>query len=65
MCEVQLSLKNELKSYGLNPAEWNLRKLNKQRFKIVHIDDDNFYFVGKTKPKGPTQQWATVQLISI
>lgn len=65
MCEIQMSLRNDLKTYGLNPSEWTLRKLKKQKFKVVHVKDNTFYFVGKTQQRGPLQQWTTLQLISI
>ncbi len=65
MCQIQLNLKRELKNFGLNPAEWNLRKLAKKKFKITHVADNSFFFVGDTKTIGLSQEWKTVQLISI
>lgn len=64
MCKIQMNLHNELKKYGLNPTEWTLQKLARKRFKIVHIDDQAFYFYGETKKQGLLQQWETLQLIS-
>lgn len=64
MCKIQTNLHNELKKYGLNPTEWKLQKLPRKRFKIVHIDDQTFYFHGETKPNGLLQQWAVLKLIS-
>lgn len=65
MCRIQLRLRSELKNFGLNPSEWTLHKLTKKKFKITHVADNNFYFVGDTKTKGPSREWKTVQLISI
>lgn len=64
MCINQWSLQNDLTKYGLNPAEWSLRELSEQRFKIVHVEDQNFYFVGETRRSGFTRRWAKIKLIS-
>lgn len=65
MCKIQMSLRNDLKTYGLNPSEWTLRKLKKRKFKVVHVTDNNFFFVGNTQQSGHFQKWTTLQLISI
>lgn len=65
MCKIQMSLRDELKNYGLNPAEWTLRKLRKQKFKVTNVSDKKFYFIGDTQASGPLQKWETLQLISI
>jgi len=64
MCKIQLNLKNELKKFGLNPAEWTLRRLTRQRFHVVHVADQEFYFLGETKSCGLFQEWTNLQLVS-
>lgn len=61
------SLKNELhqdlKKFGLNPAEWSLQKLRNHSYKIAHIKDSGFYFMGKSHLKG--LRWVNLRLISL
>lgn len=65
MRKIQWRLKNDLKKFGLNPAEWTIRELNEQKFKIASIKDQQFYFVGETQPVGPFQRWTNLKLISL
>jgi hypothetical protein len=64
MCKIHWSLKNDLKKFGLNPAEWTIRELNEQKFKIAHVTDQQFCFIGNTQPLGRFQQWTNLNLIS-
>lgn len=57
-------LKSELKKFGLNPIEWNIQKTKNKRYKIAHIRDQNFYFLGEAKQVGFAPQWEQIQLIS-
>jgi len=65
MCEIKRNLKMDLKIYGLNPSDWTLEKMKKQKFKVTNVTDNNFYFIGKTQKSGLHRQWSTLQLISI
>jgi hypothetical protein len=65
MCKIQWSLKNDLRKFGLNPAEWSIREINEQKFKIAHINDEQFCFVGETHTLGLFQQWTSLNLISL
>jgi hypothetical protein len=64
MCKIQWSLKNDLKKFGLNPTEWTIRELNEQKFKIAHVKDQHFCFVGDTHLVGAFQRWTNLKLIS-
>lgn len=61
---MYMSLKNDLKNFGLNPAEWTIRKLSGQRYKIAAIADSSFFFLGETRNE-ELPQWKELKLASI
>lgn len=64
MSEAQWNLHKDLIKYGLNPAEWTIRELTEQRFKIAHVKDHAFCFLGETQKNGLFLQWTKLQLLS-
>ncbi len=64
MCRTHWNLKNDLKKFGLNPAEWTICMLSEQKFKIANMKDQKFFFVGETHLVGLLPQWANLKLIS-
>lgn len=63
---LNMVLQAELKSFGLNPSEWNIEKIHAAEYMIKHKTDKDFSFWGKlqfTKTKRPT--WKILQLASI
>lgn len=55
-------LSQDLKSFGLNPHEWNLLREKSQEYRIESKQDQNFVFKGKASRKG---KWDQLVLISI
>ena len=55
-------LTQDLKSFGLNPHEWNLLREKSQEYRIESKQDQNFVFKGKASRKG---KWDQLVLISI
>jgi hypothetical protein len=58
-----MQLRTDLIKFGLNPADWRLKKVQRRRYKIANIKDRDFYFLGETKP-GLMGQWSHIQLAS-
>lgn len=64
MCEVQGVLKDDLKKFGLNPTEWIIEQLEDQIYQIAHVDDHQFYFLGKARHVGLLPEWTQLKLLS-
>lgn len=58
-------LKVDLKSFGLNPYEWMIEEINKNIFRINHIADTNFTFIGQTIKENGQVKWQEIRLISV
>lgn len=65
MCQIQSTLKKDLKKFGLNPEEWIVKKLKEQTYKVRHIKDRQFYFYGQTQQVGLLPEWTQLQLFSL
>ncbi len=59
------SLQESLRDYGLNPAEWVLRRHNQRTFRIVHNQDKSFIFQGVLTAHQGQLAWAHISLISL
>jgi len=59
-----LKLSLELSTFGLKPIDWRLVKYSKNLFKITHIHEDNFYFIGQIKNENDVS-WKTIQLAGL
>ena len=53
-------LNQNLKQFGLCPADWKLQMESHQRIMITHKDDPEFYFVGKINDE--SKSWEFIQL---
>ncbi len=59
------SLLESLRDYGLNPAEWMLRRQPRETFQIVHRQNRDFVFEGQLARQGSKHPWKSITLISI
>lgn len=59
-----LFLQNNLKKFGLNPADWKIRQLREKKYKIANIHDGQFYFLGEAKSSGGIPSWNHIILAS-
>lgn len=59
-----LKLSLELSTFGLRPIDWRIIKHSKNSFKIAHIHEDNFYFIGQIKNENDIS-WKTIQLAGL
>jgi hypothetical protein len=58
-------LQQDLTNFGLNPAEWSLKSLNKSYFRILHKTDSGFSFLGHLDRKEAKPRWKKLELFSI
>lgn len=58
-------LNQDLKSFGLNPSEWNVLREKSSTYRIESKQDRQFVFKGKVKGKGPSLKWQQLELISL
>lgn len=65
MSQVQGTLHNDLKKFGLNPSEWTIEQLEERLFQIAHIDDKQFFFLGETRLEGTIPEWNNLHLLSL
>ena len=59
------NLLNQLAHFGLNPAQWNISRISKDKFVIRHIQDSNYSYLGKLDNKKQKQQWGQLVLLSL
>mgnify|MGYP003337751171 CR=1 FL=1 len=62
---LNLMLQTELKSFGLNPTDWSLQKLDGFEYLIHHKEEQGFTFFGKLKREKERLRWKFLQLVSI
>lgn len=60
MLEMQ-ELKQDLKSFGLNPEDWKLYPESSGFFRIESDDDQDFVFLGLSQNK----KWERIEVISL
>src|SRR4051812_22794889 len=58
MCTTDLFLQNSLKKFGLNPMDWKILKVRDQKYKIAHIHDGQFYFLGEAMTQKGSPVWS-------
>ncbi len=56
-----LELKQDLKSFGLNPQDWRITAKEDGYFKIESDVDEDFKFLGLEKNK----KWERIEIISL
>ncbi|MEI7972824.1 MAG: hypothetical protein WCH11_00495 [Bdellovibrio sp.] len=45
----EMSLNEGLKQFGLDPKEWRLQRLARDVYRVEHVQDEGFSFVGKVQ----------------
>ena len=59
-----LKLSAQLKSFGLNPLEWNLRPIDALRFSIFNRADESLAFFGQLEYRNQQLIWKSLELAS-
>ena len=59
-----LKLHTDLISYGLNPAEWSIQQIQATYYRVQHLTDDNFTFLGVFEFKNRRPRWKSLELVS-
>lgn len=54
-------LKQDLKSFGLNPQDWRITPKDDGYFKIESDDDEDFVFLGLSQNK----KWERIEVLSL
>lgn len=57
-----LFLQNQLKNFGLNPAEWSLFKIQNFGFRIQHREDHDLVLYGQMEYRNQRPQWKSLEL---
>jgi hypothetical protein len=52
----------DLKTYGLNPKDWTLKKISKKQFQILNNSDSNFVLLGRS---ANNKKWQNLTLIDL
>lgn len=60
-----VKLQAQLKHFGLNPCEWNLRRVQSLSFLVQHKFDKGFAFYGRLEASGQQPQWKSLELLSL
>ena len=60
-----VKLQAQLKHFGLNPSEWNLRRVQSLSFLIQHKLDKGYAFYGRLENSGPQGKWRSLELLSL
>jgi hypothetical protein len=55
----------DLRTFGLNPADWMVLKERSQTYRVKSKKDQNFIFQGKAQKKGKKLSWELLELVSI
>lgn len=58
-------LKQNLRHFGLNPAQWDLRNCGRGRYLIVNRDDRGFSLLGTTVGRKGRRRWNGLALRSV
>jgi hypothetical protein len=61
--QIAQSLLQQLIEFGLDPIDWSLQILEKNRIRISHRSEQGFEFLGFLAPKN--QKWAKLELLSL
>ncbi len=60
-----VKLQAQLKHFGLNPCEWNLRRVQSLSFLVQHKLDKKFAFYGRLDISSTQPQWKSLELLSL
>lgn len=56
-------LKQDLKSFGLNPQDWKLVQESRRLYRIKSTHDSSFTFIGSRSPK--RNRWDKIEIASL
>ena len=59
------NLLNQLAHFGLNPTQWNISRISKDKFIIRNTEDRNYSYLGKVDQKKQKQKWGQLTLLSL
>lgn len=59
------NLNLSLKSFGLNPVDWNIRRIQGNRYLVCHKYDVGFEFQGQVEYRNFKPCWKFLRLSSI
>ncbi|KYG62556.1 hypothetical protein AZI87_14735 [Bdellovibrio bacteriovorus] len=58
-------LRNQLKNFGLNPAEWNISRLQALNFLVQNRNDETFALYGRLEYRNRKPQWKSLEVYSL
>lgn len=62
---VLLKLQSDLTRFGLNPAEWSLKKVTSSHYQVSHTTEEDFSFLGYLETQNSVLTWKKLELFSI
>lgn len=60
-----LKLQTELKSFGLNPAEWSLQKIQALGYLLLNTQDEKFAMYGRLEYRDKKPRWKSLEVVSL
>ncbi|AHZ86193.1 hypothetical protein AB1A81_04335 [Bdellovibrio bacteriovorus] len=60
-----LKLQTELKSFGLNPAEWSLQKIQVLGYLLQNTQDEKFAMYGRLEYRDKKPRWKSLEVVSL
>ncbi|WP_374028020.1 hypothetical protein ACES2J_04310 [Bdellovibrio bacteriovorus] len=60
-----LKLQTELKSFGLNPAEWSLQKIQALGYLLQNTQDEKFAMYGRLEYRDKKPRWKSLEVVSL
>lgn len=60
-----LKLQTELKSFGLNPSEWSLQKIQALGYVIQNKLDQGFALYGRLEYRDKKPRWKSLEVVSL
>lgn len=57
-----LLLQNQLKNFGLNPADWSLLKIQNFGFRIQHREDHDLVLYGQIEYRNQSPRWKSLEI---
>lgn len=58
-------LLKQLIHFGLNPQEWSLSRISKNKYLIQNTVDKSYSYLGHTQEKNDKSEWQELTLLSI
>lgn len=59
-----LKLQSELRTFGLNPAEWSLQKIQTLGYLLQNTQDKQFALYGKLEYRNNKPRWKSLEVLS-